>query len=198
LETNHEFATVQISTRREQIMSRTVLFASAALAVALAASPAVAHDSWGKPNVAFAEYRTDADECSDEAFGAKLWLEPIYRIVRANYQYNMDLYSYARAGDMMIHGVTVTVADQLQNAVDRCLIDRGYTRFRLTEAQNRQLSRLHRGTMERAHFLHSLAADASVMATQALPTTRPPEAPADEGTPPRIDRPVINFGPRPV
>jgi hypothetical protein len=172
-------------------MSRIVHFASAALALVFAAAPAAARDSWGKPNVAFEEYRIDADQCSNEAFDAPLWLEPIYRVVRANYQYNMDIYSYARAGDMMIHGVTVTIADQLQDAVDRCLIDRGYMRFRLTAAQDRQLSRFQRGTMERAHFLHRLAADASVMATQILPTTRPPEPPAYEGTPPRIEPPVI-------
>ena len=180
-------------------MSRTVLFASAALALALAASPAAARDSWGKANVGFAEYRADADQCSSAAFDAKLWYQPIYHLVRAGYGMSMDVYSYGHAVHMVQHAVTATIADQLQNAVDRCLIDRGYTRFRLTEAQDRQLGRFHRGSTERAHFLHGLAADPGVMAAQAIPTVRPPEGPADEGKPPREEPPqIIDLGPRPV
>src|SRR3954469_222672 len=182
-----------------RLMSQSVLLASAALVAMLAASPAAARDSWGKPNVGFTEYRTDADQCSNAAFDAKLWFEPINHIVRASYQYNMDVYGYARAGQIMVHGVTNAIADQLQDAVDRCLIDRGYKRFRLTAAQDRQLSRYHHGTMERAHFLHNLAADASIMAVQGVSTIRPPDEPAEEGTPARIDRPVIvNAGPSPA
>ncbi|HEX4736118.1 MAG TPA: hypothetical protein VH331_01000 [Allosphingosinicella sp.] len=166
-------------------MSRTVLLATAALALAATASPAAAHVSWGKPNVGFAEYRIDADQCSNAAFDAKLWFEPIYEVVRAGYAASTDLFSYARAQQIIRHGVTVTVADQLQAAVDRCLVDRGYTRFRLTEDQARNLSRFHRGTIERAHFLHRLASDPGVMAAQAIRTVRPPEGPADEGKPTR-------------
>jgi hypothetical protein len=166
-------------------MSRTVLLTTAALALAAVASPAAAHDSWGKPNVGFAEYRIDADQCSNAAFQAKLWFEPINHVIRASTAGMMDVYSYARGQQIMVHGVTVTIADQLQGAVDRCLIDRGYSRFRLTEAQDERLSRFHYGTMERARFLHRLAADPAVMAAQAIPTVRPPEGPADEGKPTR-------------
>jgi hypothetical protein len=180
-------------------MSRTVLLATAALALAVTASPAAARDSWGKPYVGFAEYRTDADQCSNAAFDAKLWVQPLYHLIRAGYGMSMDVYSYARAGQVVQHAVTVNIADQLQNAVDRCLIDRGYTRFHLTEAQDRQLSRFHRRTMERSHFLHSLAADPRVMAAQAIATVRPPEGPVDEGKPPRNEPPpIIDLGPRPI
>jgi hypothetical protein len=177
-------------------MSRTVLLVPFALALAITATPAAAHNSWGKANVGFAEYRTDADQCSNAAFDAKLWVEPINHVIRASYAAASDLYSYARAQLIMVHGVTVTIADQLQATVDRCLIDRGYTRFHLTEAQDRQLSRYHHGTMERAHFLHSLASDPAVMAAQAIRTVRPPEAPADEGKPTRKEPlQVIDFLP---
>jgi hypothetical protein len=179
-------------------MFRTVLLATAAFAALLVASPAAARDSWGKPDVGFAEYRADADQCSNAAFDAKIWMEPVYHVIRAGYAASTDVYSYARAGYIVQHGVTVTIADQLQNAVDRCLVDRGYTRFRLTEAQDRQLGRFHRGTMERAHFLHSLAADRGVMTTQAIRTVRPPEGPADEGKPRKEPPPMIDLGPRPI
>ena len=179
-------------------MSRKVLLTSAALAIVFAAPSAAAHDSWGKPNVGFTEYRADADQCSNAAFDAKLWMEPVYHVIRAGYAASTDAYSYARAGYIVQHGVTVTIADQLQNAVDRCLIDRGYTRFRLTEAQDRQLGRFHRGSMERAHFLHSLAADPQVMTAQAVRTVRPPEGPADEGKPRKEPPPMMDLGPRPI
>src|SRR3954453_4937294 len=144
-------------------MSNRVLLASTALVAGLGASPALARDSWGKPNVGFAEYRLDSDECSEEAFHTKLWVEPIYQIIRAIYQYSIDIYSYARAHDIARHGVTVTIAEQLQNAIDTCLIDRGYQRFRLTEAQDRQLSHLRRDTIELAYFLYGLGSAPAVM-----------------------------------
>jgi hypothetical protein len=188
-----------IDKSREQIMSRTVLFAAAAAALALTASPAIARDSWGKANVGFAEYRADTDQCSTAAFDAKLWLEPVYHVIRAAQPLQTDLYTLAWSRQIMVHGVTVTIAEQLQGSVDRCLIDRGYRRFRLTEAQERELGRLPHGTMERAHYLHGLAADPAVMAAQALPTVRPSEPPADEGKPSRREPPqVIDLGPRPV
>ncbi|HEY1604660.1 MAG TPA: hypothetical protein VGF77_03595 [Allosphingosinicella sp.] len=185
-------------------MSRTVLFATAALALApfaLAgvASPAAAKDSWGKANVGFAEYRIDADQCSNAAFDANLWMGPIDHVIHATMKLQTDIYMLAFSRQIMIHGVTVTIADQLQNSVDRCLIDRGYTRFHLTEAQDRRLSHFHHGTMERAHFLHGLAADPAVMAAQAIPTRRPPEPPVDEGKPTRKEPlHIIDLGPRPV
>ena len=180
-------------------MSHCVLLASAALAAGLAASPAAARDSWGKPNVGFAEYRIDADECSNSAFDTNLWMGPIYDVIRHAMPLQGDIYQLAWSQQVLVHGVTVTVADQLQDSVDRCLIDRGYQRFRLTAAQDRQLSRYRRGTMERAHFLHNLAADPSVMAAQGVRTVRPPDAPAVEAQPPRREPPIlIPTGPLPI
>jgi hypothetical protein len=180
-------------------MSHKALLASAALVATLAASPAAARDSWGKPNVGFTEYRLDADQCSNSAFDTNLWIGPIYDVIRKTMATQGDIYTIGFSQQLTVHAVTVTIADQLQDAVDRCLIDRGYERFRLTQAQDRQLSRYRRGTTERAQFLHSLAADPSVMMTQALPTVRPPDAPAEEGRLPRREPPIIiPTGPRPI
>jgi hypothetical protein len=179
-------------------MTKALLFACAAV-LAGAAAPAAARDSWARPHVSFAEYRADADQCSNAAFHAKLWLAPIAHIAEATHAMASDPWSYARARQIFVHGVTRSVAEQLQDVVDRCLFDRGYRRFRLTEAQDRQLHQLRRGTVERAQFLHGLAADPATLAAQAIPTVRPPGEPAEESPPPRrqpLD--IIDFGPRPV
>jgi hypothetical protein len=178
-------------------MRKIFLFACAAtLAGAGAGAPAAAKDSWARPYVGFEEYRRDADQCSNAAFQARLWFGPIVHLAQATHAMATDPWSYARARQIFVHGVTRTVAEQLQDAVDRCLFDRGYRRFRLSEEQNRRLGRLHRGTVERARFLHSLAADPAVLGTQALPTVRPPDEPAQEDPPARREPlDILDFGP---
>jgi hypothetical protein len=53
--------------------------------------------------------------------------------------------------------------------VESCLLDRGYSQFRLTESQSKALSKLEKGSDERRHFLHALAADPAVLENQGLP-----------------------------
>ena len=57
----------------------------------------------------------------------------------------------------------------LEGVVESCLLDRGYSQFRLTESQAKSLSKLEKGSDERRHFLHALAADPAVLENQALP-----------------------------
>jgi hypothetical protein len=57
----------------------------------------------------------------------------------------------------------------LVGVVETCLLDRGYSQFRLTESQSQALSRLKKGSDERRQFLHALAADPAVLEDQALP-----------------------------
>lgn len=59
---------------------------------------------------------------------------------------------------MFQHAAYVDVTDQLQSVLDFCLTRRGYTRFRLSWDQRRQLRHYPRGTEARAHFLHALSA----------------------------------------
>src|SRR3954469_6253159 len=96
-----------------RLMSQSVLLASAALVAMLAASPAAARDSWGKPNVGFAEYRTDADQCSNSAFDTNLWMGPVYDVIRHAMPLQGDIYQLAWSQQVLVHGVTVTIADQL-------------------------------------------------------------------------------------
>ncbi|MBV8688139.1 MAG: hypothetical protein JOZ90_03075 [Alphaproteobacteria bacterium] len=181
-------------------MPRPVTRSLAAFAfLTLAASPAAAGGlSWGKPDVGYAEYRLDSNQCSNAAFDTKLTFDEIAHVARAAGAMSADLFSYARAREIVVHAATVTVEDQLQASVDRCLIDRGYTRFRLTAEQSRALARLKPGGEPRQHFLHRLASDGAVLSRQAVPTVRPPDGPAREVPPPREPPPILDFGPRPA
>jgi len=60
------------------------------------------------------------------------------------------------------------VGTLMQGAVDDCLRQRGYIRFRLTEAQRKQLSRLHLGSPARHAYLYRLATDPAVLRDQAM------------------------------
>ena len=56
----------------------------------------------------------------------------------------------------------------MQGIVDRCLIDRGYSRFALTSEQRKALRRLRKGSDRRHAYLHSLASDPIVLEQQGL------------------------------
>jgi hypothetical protein len=56
----------------------------------------------------------------------------------------------------------------MEGAITACLVERGYTRFRLTREQRASLRRLRPGSPERHAFMFSLASDPRVLATQAV------------------------------
>jgi hypothetical protein len=56
----------------------------------------------------------------------------------------------------------------LQATVDRCLAGRGYSKFRLTDDQRRQLRRLKLGSEQRHTFLYQLASSPAVLQTQRI------------------------------
>ncbi|MCW3845702.1 hypothetical protein OF829_00510 [Sphingomonas sp. LB-2] len=56
----------------------------------------------------------------------------------------------------------------MEDAVNQCLAERGYTRFRLTREQRSRLGHLRYGTPERHAYLFSLASDPHVLETQAV------------------------------
>ena len=56
----------------------------------------------------------------------------------------------------------------LQSTVDQCLIQRGYSRFRLTDMQRRKLGKLRPSSAQRQSYLYSLASDAAILTAQAL------------------------------
>ena len=151
--------------------------------------------SWGKPNVAFASYNADAQQCAQRAFGVTVGMKPQTSEALGVLQ-GMSLYSfitswnYAQHGGPMAaadavrpdhvpfrstdyegmfkHAAWVDVVEQLQQVVDTCLTERGYHKFRLTDAQRDMLRRLKGGTAEREHYLHSLGSNPQVLAAQRI------------------------------
>jgi hypothetical protein len=58
--------------------------------------------------------------------------------------------------------------DILQERLDRCLEERGYRRFQLTDEQRRQRDHFNRRRPERQLYLYSLASDPQILASQAV------------------------------
>jgi hypothetical protein len=61
------------------------------------------------------------------------------------------------------------IRDLMRVAMDACLTELGYTRFRLTDPQRETLSHLRYGRPERHAYLHRLASDPAVLVAQAVP-----------------------------
>ena len=165
------------------MISRLALAAAATFA--LTATPALAVGkgrdvSWGRTGISFEQYRADALECGNRAYGAEVEV-PQYNAAVAGwgvaslpssvwiglnpgrvYVYSSEL------ADSYRNFVRWHTIDQLQAVVDSCLVEKGYQRFRLTSAQMRTLRRLERNSPERHQFLYSLGSDGNVLAAQAI------------------------------
>jgi len=145
---------------------------------ASSSSSAAAKDqfSWGKAGVSLLQYRADAIECG--RLGASHDIrdaEPTARFLRyfnaqqqvlngppgqttGDYQSIQRLYRpQQRVADVQAMLVSIT---------EQCLSDRGYRRFRLTKDQARALNRLPKGSRSRHLYLHSLASDQAILASQ--------------------------------
>lgn len=157
---------------------------AAAISLALLAAPASAGpkpvDSWGRAGVDYETYRTDAYECTalahfadvSQTSQAKAFVRGTQRM-EATDGMPLDMYELARRYGQIESSVRpeLRIAQlriRMQQLVDDCLVERGYSRFRLTESQRKQLARLKKGTPERHHFLHALAADPAVLERQTL------------------------------
>lgn len=168
---------------------------AALLAVPAAARAKPENVSWGKPYVPYASYNEDAQQCANRAYGVNAQMLPKTAEALGALQ-AISFYSFftdwnARnqsgapsAADavrpdhvpfrnttytgMYRHAAYVDVVEQLQAVVDRCLMERGYRKFRLTGQQMEQLHRLKHGTPEREHYLHGLGSDPIVLAAQAI------------------------------
>jgi hypothetical protein len=140
-------------------------------AAAQAARPSL---SWGKPGVSFETYRAEATECLRAAASVDLTgSEPAQALVLASRRVetalNSDPWSVAQAIDAARPDLSIREArDIMQARLDHCLIDHGYHRFALTDAQRRQLNHFSLRQPERQVYLHSLASDPQVLASQSV------------------------------
>ena len=153
-----------------------VLIALAAAAGLSGAAIAAARPAltWGKPGVSYAEYRTDATACLRAAAATDLTgTEPAEALVLASRRIetamNSDPWTVAQVTEMARPDLSIRQArDIIQARLNQCLIAHGYHRFRLTDAQRRQLSHFSMRQPERQVFLHSLASDPQILASQGV------------------------------
>lgn len=144
------------------------------LTAALAAQPAWASskDSWGKPEVSFLQYRTDAVECAYEAETKAPVSIPLVDLtymtdaIQPDAQPNPGndpkmgvsaLLDYAATAQMHMGKTWRTVAKQLEPALESCLRTRGYRPFRMSAEQVDQLKRLPAGSRARQVYLWNLS-----------------------------------------
>jgi hypothetical protein len=145
--------------------------------------------SWGKPGVSYDDYRADATTCLRAAAATDLTgSEPANALVLASRRIETaltndftpmvgggfdPLITFANAvqqeriaarPDLRIR----QARDILQARLDHCLEAHGYRRFALTDDQRRRLDRFNRRQPERQVYLHSLASDPQVLASQGV------------------------------
>jgi hypothetical protein len=149
--------------------------------------------SWGKPGVSLAQYRADAIACGRNAAAFDLaGTDPARALVVGSRMIDNDpnatpgavvdpMAGPAAGPDAMQNaGSTANVTrmiapdrqiakagDILESALERCLRQHGYRKFKLTSEQRRRLSRLPVGSDARHAYLHSLAADPDILTRQA-------------------------------
>jgi hypothetical protein len=163
-----------------------VLLAAGLGTAAAARRPAL---SWGKPGISYEQYRADATICLREAAGTDLTgTEPANALVLASRRIETaltndftpmvgggfdPLITFANAvqqqriaarPDLRIR----QARDILQARLDHCLEEHGYRRFQLTDAQRRALNHFDRRRPERQAYLHSLASDPQILASQSV------------------------------
>lgn len=154
--------------------------------------------SWGKANVPIDAYRRDAIECADasrhvtavikpttlrqlDGLSAAQLLDTVMQIGVSNPANVVSaITKFGSADDIArrtntfgakyVAMVAFDVRDQLQAAIDACLIARGYTRIQLTAPQLQGLHKLKPRSPERTAYLHAIDSDATVIARQRVGT----------------------------
>jgi hypothetical protein len=132
--------------------------------------------SWGRPDVTFLQYRTDAVECAEEAAnapqkpaGTNLVVPPAAPPPQANVGGRTAEDSLADLVDAYNVNKLIAkakVIDVLQSGIDACLTARGYRPFVLTKAQADELRGIRPGTKARQLYLYRLAVDPEVLKNQ--------------------------------
>ena len=151
------------------------------LLIAAASLPAQAKPSrtetWGKPQVSFEQYRRDAVECATLGYFRDVSQdEPAKKFIRGFQTYdnglNMPVWNGAGGPPMAMTSTRDSVLmmnpDQRLKEVqavqvgdvERCLTERGYAKFTLTDRQDRELKRYPKGSDARRQFLYRLASAA--------------------------------------
>jgi len=130
--------------------------------------------SWGKEGVSLEQYWEDSTACAqaaadvdlegtDPAKALAFWT----RLGNGNMPPNnyADIFMSVRINPEVQWNRAATI---MRNELERCLADRGYVKFELTDEQDRRLDQLEVGSLERRAYLHSLASSPDILAAQAV------------------------------
>jgi hypothetical protein len=166
------------------------IIASGAMLASGAAMAATAPDfSWGKPGVSFTQYRADAVDCGRAAVNRDIANTDAGKAIATGSKRLDALFEDAetatQAGDsdaaanyyarqartaeaLHLDARVAEIRTMLADTLSRCLVAKGYHRFRLTAEQRKHLARLRHGSAERHDYLYRLASDPAVQAAQAI------------------------------
>ena len=163
------------------------------MAASAAAAPAP-EDSWGKAGVTFIQYRQDAADCAVQGYLLDIsQTQDAQDFVRATKELDsvpgglviqstgitptsssVDVVSWGNIQQHIIDSLRPEErfknikAMQLAKTAS-CLVQRGYSKFRLTDDQRRQLKHLKFGSDQRRVYLYSLASNPAVLQSQRAP-----------------------------
>jgi hypothetical protein len=154
------------------------------------------HTSWGKASVPLDQYTRDATECAETSRYVTTYIKPktlreldvlssaqlldtVMQVGATNAMGIVQAITQLRSADDIarrsntfgakyVATVSFDVRDQLQAVIDKCLIERGYTRIQLTDSQVSILNKLKRHSTERTAYLHSVDSNATVVAHQRI------------------------------
>lgn len=122
-------------------------------------------ESWGKPGISYLKYRTDAAECLHHIETTAPMKLPLVDVVfemdmAVNPDGGLDaMYAYADQQKLHMNRNWREVRRQATGAVETCLAERGYSRFKLTKAERQELEGLRVGTPARQLYLWRLGAE---------------------------------------
>ncbi|MDP9422869.1 MAG: hypothetical protein M3Q19_08560 [Pseudomonadota bacterium] len=178
-------------------MKSASLFRTCALAlaaVALGPTTARAADApkfaWGKAGVSYDQYRDEAYECAMVGLDTNIEnTEPVERLRKATRQLEAldNRQGVASSTDPMGAGIrhaqdlaaikeSARAEQQVKElkkilfaAMQKCMVQRGYTRFALTEDQRREVAKFKNGSPERRAFLYKLGSDPAILEQQKQP-----------------------------
>ena len=146
--------------------------------------------AWGKAGVSYDQYREEAYQCAMAGLETDIAdTEPVERLrsatrqmealegrqgagnsadpVAAGVRYAQDVEAVRNAA--RAEQQVEAVKKILFSAMQQCMIQRGYTRFALTEEQRGEIAKFEDGSQERRAFLHKLASDAAILEEQKQP-----------------------------
>lgn len=133
--------------------------------------------SWGKGGVSMDAYLNDAAACASMAATVHA---PPESLVQSRVTSTPGGTPGSAAAAQASNDALLAAANEQRDAQIRadqharlqaenqCLRDRGYSQFRLTAEQRAHAETLPAGSLERANYLHQLAADPAVLSAQHM------------------------------